>query len=986
MNTNYLAFISYRHADNIEEGRQWATWLQQAIESYEVPGDLVGHLAPNGKLIPARIAPIFRDEEDLPVHHNLGSAIQQALKISDTLIVVCSPQAVESQYVADEITFFKRQGGAERILALIIDGEPNVSLDAGKIKRGGSISDECFPSPLQFHIDNTGELSKQRTEPLSADFRFTYGGKKHQGWTNPEALRDWLKYNSNLSTRLIEEQVEQYKESHHKAFLKIVAGLLGGIPLIELTQRDKAYQLKQERLKARRLRQWLCIVAILAVVAIGLGVTAERQRQISLDERQKTQEVLEATRLSLEFMTFELRDVLKGHVPIADRSSVLEEMGRLLDLLGSYSKENNRDARLESLSLTQMAHVQWQSSNGSLTEALSLQRQVTEIVHKLVLSEPKNPKFLRDFAIAYQDLARIELISGRMRDAVHSTLKAIEGVKKLIALEPEIKLHKGMLTQNLAHLGSLQILLGDLQAGVKNTLESLTTIRNLINNADTSTELLENMFAVLRDSTVAARYGEVGNQRDISSEMLSVATQLLEASPASLDYQINLSEALSYRAEAAFYDGDIDAAREGFIEALRMAERVASSDPQNKLYSRSLAESIDNVGWINVAEQNYKEGLSYFVKALELRQVLLSGNPEDHFIQQDIVTSHQLIADALMRNNERRKARESYILAINKAKSLIESYPDDLYTLGIMARSYMGRAYLESGQQSIEAARSATRIYNQILEVTDYDKAALFGLLQTYIELGSELEPKDTDQAQHVYLKALKISKRLIELAPKNINYINASISVNDKLGKLALLRSNLLVAEGYFKVGLDLALTLSGIDASSANTLDKMFMQYMNVAKVQSLKKESKPAIQSYLSALRVIKKIYELNATDTAYLQAMLEPIDAAAELIIGSRDFKQAQALYIERISIVEKAIQVQPLRPYWLYELAISYEGAGDVETKKGATNSAKENYIKASEYVQQVISSFTESTLKSDFTVSVDSTKRRLQSKQQKLMK
>ncbi len=38
----YHAFISYRHADNKEQGRQWATWLHQAIETYEVPKDLVG--------------------------------------------------------------------------------------------------------------------------------------------------------------------------------------------------------------------------------------------------------------------------------------------------------------------------------------------------------------------------------------------------------------------------------------------------------------------------------------------------------------------------------------------------------------------------------------------------------------------------------------------------------------------------------------------------------------------------------------------------------------------------------------------------------------------------------------------------------------------------------------------------------------------------------------------------------------------------------
>ena len=45
-NKSYHAFISYRHADNVEQGRQWATWLNQAIETYEVPKNLIGVLGP----------------------------------------------------------------------------------------------------------------------------------------------------------------------------------------------------------------------------------------------------------------------------------------------------------------------------------------------------------------------------------------------------------------------------------------------------------------------------------------------------------------------------------------------------------------------------------------------------------------------------------------------------------------------------------------------------------------------------------------------------------------------------------------------------------------------------------------------------------------------------------------------------------------------------------------------------------------------------
>src|SRR5277367_6495459 len=83
----YWCFISYRHADNKEYGRQWATWLHQSIESYEVPEDLVGTVNERGDKIPKRIFPVFRDEEELAADADLSSRIYRALDASKYLVV-----------------------------------------------------------------------------------------------------------------------------------------------------------------------------------------------------------------------------------------------------------------------------------------------------------------------------------------------------------------------------------------------------------------------------------------------------------------------------------------------------------------------------------------------------------------------------------------------------------------------------------------------------------------------------------------------------------------------------------------------------------------------------------------------------------------------------------------------------------------------------------------------------------------------------------
>ena len=56
----YRAFISYSHQD-----QAWAQWLHKALETYRVPARLVG-METSAGVIPARLAPIFRDRDELP--------------------------------------------------------------------------------------------------------------------------------------------------------------------------------------------------------------------------------------------------------------------------------------------------------------------------------------------------------------------------------------------------------------------------------------------------------------------------------------------------------------------------------------------------------------------------------------------------------------------------------------------------------------------------------------------------------------------------------------------------------------------------------------------------------------------------------------------------------------------------------------------------------------------------------------------------------
>lgn len=295
---NFKAFISYRHADNKAEGRQWATWLHQALETYEIPSDLVGKKNERGEVIPERIFPVFRDEEELPVDASLASPIYRALDNSENLVVICSPRAVESQYVASEIAYFKQIGKSDRVLAMMVDGEPNASIDESKHKDGLGADDECFPKPLQVEVDKEGHLTDVRAEPIAADFRILNNktNQYEEGWTTPAAYRHALKDSGDYSGKEIDKMVSAYKSQLELMKLKVVAGVIG-LPLGELTKRDEAYQLEKARRRQRILISVVAVVSILAILASVAGVIAWQQ-SIKAEGRRK--EAVAAQKLAEE--------------------------------------------------------------------------------------------------------------------------------------------------------------------------------------------------------------------------------------------------------------------------------------------------------------------------------------------------------------------------------------------------------------------------------------------------------------------------------------------------------------------------------------------------------------------------------------------------------------------------------------------------------------------------------------------------------------
>jgi WD40 repeat protein len=228
----YEAFISYRH---IDPDQAQAIWLHRALETYRTPKPV----AKSGGR--RRLGKVFRDKEELRGGPNVSEAVLAELRESKHLIVVCSPRSAQSKWVNDEITYFQQLGRGDRILTLLIEGEPI----------------QAFPRALLAR-DEAGEV----IEPLAADIR------PLPPKSRPPA--PWWFRSFVLWTLQLFGQKRAFAARRRLALLRLLAPMLD-CRFDELRRRDR------ERTKRRQRALGITVASIVLIGGLLVRNSTERQ-------------------------------------------------------------------------------------------------------------------------------------------------------------------------------------------------------------------------------------------------------------------------------------------------------------------------------------------------------------------------------------------------------------------------------------------------------------------------------------------------------------------------------------------------------------------------------------------------------------------------------------------------------------------------------------------------------------------------------------
>lgn len=648
----YKAFISYSHQDD-----KWAAWLHRALESYKPPKRLVGQKTKHGS-VPRRLAPIFRDREELPSATDLGAVINEALENSACQIVICSPAAARSKWVNEEILAYKRLGREDRIFCLIVAGEPNAS-DSPE-----NAQEECFPPALRYQLDAVGELSDARSEPIAADARDSKDGKSN-------------------------------------AKIKLIAGMLG-VGFDALKQRELH----------RRQRRLVAISAasiVGMVVATGLAVSALLARAEAEQQRARAEAEAETARQTTTFLVdlFEVSDPSEALGNTITAREILDRGARRIEF------ELQDQPAIQSTLMDTM---------GTVYKSLGLYDQARTLLERglqtrRTLFGDRNPEVARSQTHIGEVLglqAEFEAAAQQYEDAIESLRAASEdadrgelaqslfGLAEVRTLQGDYTGAESLLREAIA-----------IQRPTSDT-ESLDLARSLdqlgltmINLAryDEAEPLLREALAMRR------RLLPGGVHPDLDDSLNDLAVFLLEAGEydetealfrESLDINLQLlgeehpDVALSMNNLAfVLHDkGDYAAAQEYYQRALDI--RLASLSDQHPL----TASSLNNLAFLYYDRGDLEQALEYSRRALATYR---SAYPGDH---PDVAYGLQNLAGWLIETGDYETAQD----LLDEALAMNERiYPSDHPEIAI-TKSGMAVLLLETDRpdEALEMARSAT--------------------------------------------------------------------------------------------------------------------------------------------------------------------------------------------------------------------------------------------------------------------------------------
>jgi tetratricopeptide (TPR) repeat protein len=494
---------------------------------------------------------------------------------SEFLIVLCSPRAAASQWVNREVAWFKTHREAQKILTLIVEGEPGASAMPGRE------TEECFPKTLLYKVDaNLQATDEFEDAPLAADARDTGDGRRG-------------------------------------AKLKIAAAMLG-VGLDTLVNRDN-------RRRAQRRQLVYAGLASLSLVLSGLTAFAFMQRNEAVAAKNDAEFQKSEAQDLVEFMLTDLRQRLDA----VGRLDILDSVAKRL--LESYDKQDL--ATLDPDALGRRARVQLllgevDNTRGNLDAALARYKEAAATTEELLRRDPDDQQRIFDHAQSVYWVGDIALKRGDMATVTDYWTQYRDFGLRLVELDPDKDEWRTELAYGHRNLASLALDEGDLkaaEAGFRRALEiSAALAARHPDDKETQIALAQDYawLAEAEERLGAFAAAEQSNAREAAIYAALLAT---DAEDDSILRQQSVNGRV--RARIVMASGDAARAREILLALVPLHEDRLAREPKNSRWLDYYGLLQIDIGAAELTLGDAEAGHLAAVAALGLAERLLALDP-----------------------------------------------------------------------------------------------------------------------------------------------------------------------------------------------------------------------------------------------------------------------------------------------------------------------------------------------------------------------
>lgn len=735
--------------------------IQRELQAVRVPAELVGKDTPFGP-VPAELESIYRYGDDLPAMEveALTEPAIAALTESAFLVVLCSPEAVKSDHVNEAIRRFKLMGRSDRIIPMIIAGEPRHA------------DNECFPATLRYKLTAEGSLSIEPEDPVAP----VVIDARQDGQGREQATRKLAATLLGIDEADLPATAVQPAAPEPVAVAPVIAAAVPAasepaMPAVstvpftgadkaepaagadkaepavgsELVVAPKASELADESVmpaeiattaqtprKRRRSRLGKAVAALLLLIAVLTGAFMWGRRELATNPPLLDRTLATGTDATTRMLAFADRFGLPRAALIGLADSSEWTLRELADLGPDTPMRRYREAAMY------LALARQDEAIGRPDIARQRTEKAKALLAAVKPQELDQAEQGRDVALAQLAVGNALVARGANEEALailRPSLAVMERRKEAAANDPE---RQRDLSLAIIAVGDVLLAKSMPDAAMQQYREALTLRQELAAREPKDETARRDLSLVYeRIGDVRAAKGDTGDA--LEDYRKSLALRLAAVDPGSSgDWQHQLSVSFNKIGDMLVARNVLDEALNNYRAglALQLAAPVSDSGAR-----RNLSVSYERIGDLLRMQRNWDEALAAFRQSLAIRESLAAADPANLRWTRDLSVSYERIGDVLLARTETDDAIAAYRTSLSLRERLAKGKHADTVSERDVAVAYnkLGDALMAKGstEDAVKSYRVGLAIREKLAAAAPGDAQLQWDLLVLQWRLAS---------------------------------------------------------------------------------------------------------------------------------------------------------------------------------------------------------------------------------------------------------